>query len=981
MPEEVVPPVVAVVVAHDPGPWFEACLVSLIDEDYPNLSVLVVDAASAEPLAPRVAAVTPDVFIHRLDENRGFGPSANVVTRLVEGSTHFLFCHDDVILEPDCLGRLVEEAFRQNAGIVGPKLVDFEQPDRILQLGLGVDRFGAPVRRVERREFDQSQHDEVREVFAAPGACTLIRSDLFIALGGFDEEISLFGEDVDLCWRAHLAGARVVIVPLAVACHLEATASRRRPLADARALQWRHELRAVLKNYGAARRLVTVAALLVLSVVECVYFAVLGRRERARQVVDAWRWNLAPERHLRAARAQVRAARRVPDRVVGRLMIRGSARLTRQLVPLIEESVARRARAASEGVRSELAHVRHRRDRRTAQLMATVGLVIVIVVLGSRSLIVGHLPVVGELLPFGSPTSLIGHFFGGFQDAGLQPVGPTSPALLLVGVAGIILGGSTGLAIKVGIAIALVAGAVGVARLVRPLGPPSARLWAAVAYLFLPLAWDDVGRGALLALVAYAGMPYFLGRLLRGTGLAPYGSGAPGSRAAFLGECLAFGLLLALLGAFTPLLVALTPLLGVSLAIACALLGELRPAGRALLVAIGSAVTAFVLLLPWSVTFIQRGVSWSVLTGAAPDPGRAPGLGDLVRLDLGPLGAGVLGLAFLAAGLFALVAVDAARFGWATRLWCVLLGSLALAWAESEGWLGSGGGDLQVFVAPVACCIAALVGLGVGAFSGEIRRAHVGWRHIVAIGFAVLLGAGIIPVLGGSLNGRWGLPDSGYDDVLGFANATANAGAERDLWLGDPSILPLPAWQIAPGLALAVSSGGLPDALRLFPSANPGRATQLIAAVLAAERGRTVQLGATLAPEGIRYLVVPTTLGPLLSGSNGGLVAPPPQLLLDALTAQSDLHELPSEGGALVFENTAWRPSALAAGPGSTPSALRVLAAVAELGALLGVGALLFARRRRGGRRGLHASDDEPLPDTPEESAPDEELVGAGERA
>jgi GT2 family glycosyltransferase len=135
MPEEVVPPVVAVVVAHDPGPWFEACLVSLIDEDYPNLSVLVVDAASAEPLAPRVAAVTPDVFIHRLDENRGFGPSANVVTRLVEGSTHFLFCHDDVILEPDCLGRLVEEAFRQNAGIVGPKLVDPEEPDHILQLG------------------------------------------------------------------------------------------------------------------------------------------------------------------------------------------------------------------------------------------------------------------------------------------------------------------------------------------------------------------------------------------------------------------------------------------------------------------------------------------------------------------------------------------------------------------------------------------------------------------------------------------------------------------------------------------------------------------------------------------------------------------------------------------------------------------------------------------------------------------------------
>ncbi|HEY6463449.1 MAG TPA: glycosyltransferase family 2 protein, partial [Polyangiaceae bacterium] len=316
MSEEVVPPVVAVVVAHDPGPWFEESLASLVDEEYPSLSILVVDVASTPPLAPRVAAVAPEVFIHRLEENRGFGPSANVVTRLVEGSTHYLFCHDDVMLDPGCLRRLVEEAFRQNAGIVAPKLVDYDQPDRILQLGLGVDRFGAPVRRVERREFDQSQHDEVREVFAAPGGCTLVRSDLFIALGGFDEEISMFGEDVDLCWRARLAGARVVIVPLAVARHLEATAARRRPLADARALQWRHELRAVLKNYGLARRSVTVAALVVLSVLESAYFTAVGRRERARQVVDAWRWNFAGERHLRAARATVRASRRISDRTL-----------------------------------------------------------------------------------------------------------------------------------------------------------------------------------------------------------------------------------------------------------------------------------------------------------------------------------------------------------------------------------------------------------------------------------------------------------------------------------------------------------------------------------------------------------------------------------------------------------------------------------------------------------------------------------------
>ncbi len=253
MPDELVPPVVAVVVSHDPGPWLEECLSSLAAQDYPQLSVLVVDAASTEAVAPRVAAIAPEFFLHRIEENIGFGPSANAVTGLVEGATHFLFCHDDVVLEPGAVRRLVEESFRSNAAITGPKLVDDADSGRILQLGLGVDRFGAPLRRVERREWDQAQHDEVSEVFAVPGGCTLVRADLFGAMGGFDREISMFGEDVDLCWRARLAAARVVVVPQAVARHVEATSARRRPLPESRSLQWRHELRAVLKNYGSWR--------------------------------------------------------------------------------------------------------------------------------------------------------------------------------------------------------------------------------------------------------------------------------------------------------------------------------------------------------------------------------------------------------------------------------------------------------------------------------------------------------------------------------------------------------------------------------------------------------------------------------------------------------------------------------------------------------------------------------------------------------
>src|SRR3954468_5083041 len=207
------PPVVAVVVTRDPGPWFEEALAALEAQEYPNLSVLVVDAGGDHGLTARVASVLPGAFVRRAPGALGFGAAANEVLDVVEGASHFLFCHDDVAPSPDSVRVLVEEAFRSNAGIVTPKIVEWDAPDRLLAVGITVDKLAAPSSLVEPGELDQEQHDAVRDVFAGPSACMLVRADLFSTLGGFDVAMTGHGDDIDLCWRAQLAGARVVVVP------------------------------------------------------------------------------------------------------------------------------------------------------------------------------------------------------------------------------------------------------------------------------------------------------------------------------------------------------------------------------------------------------------------------------------------------------------------------------------------------------------------------------------------------------------------------------------------------------------------------------------------------------------------------------------------------------------------------------------------------------------------------------------------------
>src|SRR3954471_22955745 len=101
------PSVVAGVVTHDPGPWLADALDSLVKQDYRNLSILVVDAASAQDPTPRIAAVAPGAFVRRLATNRGYGSVANRCLQMVQGAAFYLLCHDDVALDPSAVRMMV----------------------------------------------------------------------------------------------------------------------------------------------------------------------------------------------------------------------------------------------------------------------------------------------------------------------------------------------------------------------------------------------------------------------------------------------------------------------------------------------------------------------------------------------------------------------------------------------------------------------------------------------------------------------------------------------------------------------------------------------------------------------------------------------------------------------------------------------------------------------------------------------------------
>jgi GT2 family glycosyltransferase len=978
--ETLAPSVVAVVVAHDPGPWFEETLASLASQDYAELSVLVLDDAGTEDVTARVAAVLPTAYVRRLEENRGFGATVNEVRAMVDGASYFLFCHDDVALFPDTTHLLVEEAFRSNAGIISPKVVSWSDPDRLIHVGMTVDKGGSVAERVLPNEIDHGQHDAVRDVFVAPGGCTLVRADLFEELEGFDPAIVAMGEDLDLCWRAQVVGARIIVAPDARVRHLEELASGSCSLEESllasgsgtapgspvpgrhpvtlQELQRRHELLAVFKCYGRFHLVRVVPQVLILAIGEVIVAGLGGNRLRARAVVRAWRWNLGRLPTVGRQRARLRAHRRLGDKEIRLLQVGGSARLSAYARRFFQQGFhgahADELAAPGEDADAVLgvpvaAAVERGRSSGQARLVTWLVATLVVVV-GSRGVLGGRLPALGQFTPFPGWSSTIAQFFTGWHPSGVGTTAPATPALALAGLVGTVLLGAMGLAQKVLVFACVPLGVWGVVRLLRPFGSQRASLVAGLAYLAMALPYDALALGRWGALVTYAGAPWILALLFRATDSAPFGapggaalappadSGGPegdpqrapsvaGRWAAFngrhgrLGSMLALGLVEAVLVSFVPAAAVVVVLAAVALVVFSIFDRDWRSGRRALELALGATVVAGVICLPWLIGVLSAGRGAVAVFGVPTPTSDAASWGSLLRFAVGPIGASPLAWGFAVAALVPLVLARGARFRWAARFWTIALVFWVVAWAIGRGWTGSLAIDPLVLLGPAAVAIAAAIGLGIAAFEVDLRRAEFGWRQlvtVVAIGAVVL---GSVPTLVSALPGRWDLPINDFSQSMAWMQAKAADGSFRVLWLGDPRSLNQGSWSAGGGLAYATSEDGSPDARWLWNAAGPGPASDLASAVDLARSDRTDQLGSMLAPAGVRYVVLLTSVAPEISGEQSPQQYPVPSGVAPALARQLDLTPVISGTGLTVYDNAAWIPERAEVAGGVAPVA------------------------------------------------------------
>jgi hypothetical protein len=161
--------------------------------------------------------------------------------------------------------------------------------------------------------------------FYAPGCCVAVRRAAFDWIGGFDESLFLFLEDVDLSWRLRMAGWGIVYASDSVVYHEWMASTSQLTPADIQYLFNRNRLRLILKNYGGATLLRILSAYFVLQLGLILWIVRRRQGLELRAALAAFLWNLRNLPNNIEARERAQIKRRRSDGDVVRFMYGGIA--------------------------------------------------------------------------------------------------------------------------------------------------------------------------------------------------------------------------------------------------------------------------------------------------------------------------------------------------------------------------------------------------------------------------------------------------------------------------------------------------------------------------------------------------------------------------------------------------------------------------------------------------------------------------------
>jgi GT2 family glycosyltransferase len=208
--------VTAILVAQRGGEWLDQTIAGIAGQTVAPAAIVAVNNGGAQRVGEQLMHSGAERVVG-LSSRLPFGQAVarGVQTVPLEAGVDdwIWLLSEDACPEPQALEHILSSVQRAPSVVVaGPKLVDWDHPERIIELGQSLTRYGSRWT-LRRQELDQQQYDHMQDVLGVGPVGMLVRRDVWEQLGGFDPALPVYDDGLDFCVRARLAGHRVEVAP------------------------------------------------------------------------------------------------------------------------------------------------------------------------------------------------------------------------------------------------------------------------------------------------------------------------------------------------------------------------------------------------------------------------------------------------------------------------------------------------------------------------------------------------------------------------------------------------------------------------------------------------------------------------------------------------------------------------------------------------------------------------------------------------
>jgi len=218
------PQVLILILNHNQKTDTLRCLESLMELNYSNYKILLVDNNSKDGTADKIGKLYPEVILIETKINLGCAGGRNVGIKYFLFQTkadYILFLDNDTEVDADLLNNLINVAESDNKiGLVAMKVYYFDEPNKFWFAG------GAKINWLKGRfynsgqgEMDYGQFDNGKEIDSIPGGFTFIKREVLEKAGKLDERYFIYYEDPDWCVRVKKTGFKIAFAPGAKVWH------------------------------------------------------------------------------------------------------------------------------------------------------------------------------------------------------------------------------------------------------------------------------------------------------------------------------------------------------------------------------------------------------------------------------------------------------------------------------------------------------------------------------------------------------------------------------------------------------------------------------------------------------------------------------------------------------------------------------------------------------------------------------------------